>query len=179
MMQPAHLDSFLRLLVSHMGAVIDQGEKLVEAQSSQSRMDMLLHAIEQVDCNAAHEKSLTLQRDNERLFVEQMKQLREWADMLGRFDLHMERNIDEFLAATLFMERFSYDCSGGDLASQINMDVVLNSIFELLGRLEERYGLMEVMMEDERRIVNGPSVAGLVRKENEAKIIPLFPQYSR
>ncbi len=175
MFQPAHLDSFLRLLVSHMGTVIAQGEMLIEGQSSQNRMKLLLYAIEQVDCNAAHEKNIKLQRDNEALFVQQMKLMREWVDQLGVFDPFVERSIDEFLASTLFMEKFVYDHRNDDLANQLNIDAVLVAIFELLGRLEEQYDMMEIMYDDEeRQVVNGVSFNEPKSKNYSAKIIPLF-----
>ena len=175
MVQPAHLDSFLRLLVYHLGSVIAQGEMLIDAQSSQGRMDMLLHAIEQADCNAAHEKSIKLHHENEHLFIEQVMQLRDWVDMLGRIDINIERSVDEFLATTLFMDQFSYDQKEGDLAIQINIDMILCAIFELLGRLEEQYDMMEVVLEDERAVVNGLSHTHAGSSDHQAKIIPLFP----
>ena len=175
MVQPAHLDSFLRLLVSHMGTVLSQGEMLIEGQSSQNRMDQLLYAIEQIDCNKAHERNIKLQRNNETLFVQQMRYMREWVDQLGRFDPVVERSIDEFLASTLFVENFDFDHHHEDLASQLNIEAVLVAIFELLGRLEEQYDMMEIMYDDEeRQVVNGVSFGDKNSKKQCAKIIPLF-----
>ncbi len=179
MVQPAHLDSFLRLLVSHMGTVLSQGEMLIEGQSRQNRMDQLLYAIEQTDCNAAHEKNIQLQRDNEALFVQQMRHMREWVDQLGSFDPNVERSIDEFLAATLFMENSVFDNCADDLANQLNIDAVMIAIFELLGRLEEQYDMMEIMYDDEeRQVVNGVTFTEQSSKKQCAKIIQLFPKRS-
>ncbi|MCF6198434.1 MAG: hypothetical protein L3J67_03385 [Hyphomicrobiaceae bacterium] len=175
MVQPAHLDSFLRLLVSHMGTVLSQGEMMIEGQSHQNRMDQLLYAIEQIDCNKAHEKSIKLQRNNEILFVQQMQLMREWVDQLGCFDPVVERSIDEFLASTLFMENLVFDHHHGDLANQLNIEAVLVAIFELLGRLEEQYDMMEIMYDDEeRQVVNGVSFRDQNLTKQSAKIIPLF-----
>ena len=173
MFQPAHLDSFLRLFVSHMGASITQGEMLMEAQSSENRMDMLLYAIEQVDCNKAHKKKLKLQHDNELLFVEQMRQMREWADILGQFDGQVERIVDDFLVATFFIDRFVL-AKGENLASQLNIDAMLCAIFELLGRLEEQYDMMEVMFDEEQKVVNGTGFSSAGVGKGSAEIIPLF-----
>ena len=173
MFQPAHLDSFLRLFVSHMGATITQGEMLMEAQSSEHRMDMLLYAIEQVDCNKAHEEKLERRHDNALLFVEQMRQMRLWADMLGQFDRQVERIIDDFLVATLFIDKF-VPRRDEELVNQLNIDAVLCAIFELLGRLEEQYDMMEVMFEEEQQIVNGVAFSSQSMEKKSAQIIPLY-----
>ncbi len=189
MYQPAHLDSFLRLLVSHLGSILSRGDTLRQAQSSQSRMDLLLDAIEGRGGELCYQDELDRNRESEILFLQQICEAREWVDLLGQLDPHVERYADEFLAATFSIEktrrhRQEERAESGleapfhsGLSADINIDAMMCSIFELLGRLEEQYGLMEEFLEEEQVVSAGPSDRKSAAVQS-ARIIPLFSSTS-
>lgn len=191
MYQPAHLDSFLRLLISHLGSVLTEGERLMERQSNDTRMDRLQYAIEHGDDRS---QQVTQQQDSEALFVLQMSQSREWVDRLGQLDPDVERETDEFLAATFSIEKLlhnrrtreidyqlenriastaSAQVLKTDLISEVDVEAMICAIFELLGRLEEQYDLMEELLEM-KQVVNGIPFGRKYTANKSAKIIPLF-----
>lgn len=193
MYQPAHLDSFLRLLISHLGSVLTQGEGVKESQSTQTRMDLLQNAIEQGDSGHAFQKQIDQIHDSEGLFVLQMSQSREWVDRLGQLDRDVERDTDEFLAATFSIESLMQDYGtletglngqGGDSVSRsdfganIDIDGMMCAIFELLGRLEDRYDLMEELLEV-RQVANGVPFGPINSGNQSAKIIPMFSKVKK
>ncbi len=191
MYQPAQLDSFIRLLICHLGNVLTQGEQLIDNQSNQARMELLQIAIEQgaeITSQAEH------QQDCEMLFALQMIQSREWVDRLGQLDPQVERDTDEFLAATFpieklvrdreacdqnynlqnIMTRSQNDCALHDeLTNYVNVEAMMCAIFELLGRLEEQYDLIEELFE-QKHVVNGVPFGAKYSNNQSAKIIPLF-----
>ncbi len=192
MYQPAHLDSFLRLLISHLGSVLSEGERLLEWQSAGRRVELLLEFLETGQFSS--QKTAEELHDSEALFVLQMSQSREWVDRLGQLDPEVERDADEFLAATFSIERLLLNrrersdnyvaenlmiVSGNDnivqngVVDQVDIDAMLCAIFELLGRLEERYDLMEELLES-KQVVNGVPFGQKFTNSKSAKIIPLF-----
>lgn len=192
MFQPLHLDGFLRLLVSHLGTVIDEGERLLDYYSDKARMASLLAAIDDNDTSMMS-RILEQRRDHEALFVLQVSQAREWVDRLGQLDSTLERNADEFLAATFPVERLldvrrltSDDYSfenmmtdpGGrqvlhdSLREAINVDAIRCAVYELLGRIEDQYDLAEEYSEIRKTRDDIPFAENA---QNEgAVIIPLF-----
>ncbi|MCP4934065.1 MAG: hypothetical protein GY927_07615 [bacterium] len=194
MYQPAQLDSFIRLLICHFGSVLTQGEQLLENQPDQLRLDLLLYAIEQGADQSTIRDKIEQRRDSEMLFALQMNQSREWIDRLGQLDPHVERDTDEFLAATFPIEKLVRDfeeprsdalCENngtssqkacllhGGLANPIDVEAMMCAIFELLGRLEDQYELMEELL-DEKQVVNGGAFGQKYGNNHSAKIIPLF-----
>ncbi len=194
MYQPAQLDSFIRLLICHLGNVLTQGEQLIDNQSDEMRLDLLQYEIEQGADQSTLLEKVEHRRDREILFALQMSQSREWVDRLGQFDPHVERDTDEFLAATFPIEKLVRDLekakSGfsivnnttgaqnwgafdNSLANLIDVDAMMCAIFELLGRLEDQYDLMEELL-DLKQVVNGNSFATKFSHNHSAKIISLF-----
>jgi hypothetical protein len=194
MYQPDHLDSFLRLLISHLGTVLTQGEQLAEWQSNEMRLDMLQYAIEQGQGTVTHQKTIEELRDCEALFVLQMSQSREWVDRLGQLDPQVERDTDEFLAATFSIEKLLQDhCTRkkdyrlenrltrpgnnrvlrDEFSGDVDVEMMMGAIFELLGRLEEQYDLMDELL-DVRQVVNGVPFGRKYTNNGSARIIPLF-----
>ena len=194
MYQPDHLDSFLRLLISHLGSVLTQAEQAQEWQSPQVRMDMLQEAIEQGEEAGTYQSEISQQRDREALLVLQMSQSREWVDRLGQLDPEVERITDEFLAATFSIEKKLHDRQTrktgyqlennlavqgndnvlrGELDAHIDIDAMICAIFELLGRLEEHYDLMEELLHT-KLVVNGSPFGRMHPANQSAKVIPLF-----
>ncbi len=194
MYQPAQLDSFIRLLICHLGNVLTQGEQLTDHQSDEMRLDLLQYAIEQGADQSAILAKIKHQHDSEMLFALQMSQSREWVDRLGQLDPHVERDTDEFLAATFPIEKLARDLEQakddyrlenimtrsqtqsamqGDLANHIDVEAMMCAIFELLGRLEEQYDLMEELL-DLKQVVNGIPFGPKYSNNHSAKIIPLF-----
>ena len=194
MYQPAQLDSFIRLLICHLGNVLTQGEQLIDNQSHEMRLDLLQYAIEQGADNSRQIDKTEQQRDAEMLFALQMSQSREWVDRLGQLDPDVERDTDEFLAATFAMEQLVRDHNNRknsyhlenimtksqtesvmreDLANLVDVDAMMCAIFELLGRLEDQYDLMEEL-HDLKQVVNGVPFGPKYTKNHRAKVIPLF-----
>ena len=194
MYQPAQLDSFIRLLICHLGNVLTQGEQLIDNQSDEMRLDLLQYAIEQGADQSTIQNKIERRRDSEMLFALQMSQSREWVDRLGQLDPHVERETDEFLAATFPIEKLVRDLTSakgddrlenimtrsqnesalrGDLANLIDVDAMMCAIFELLGRLEDQYDLMEELL-DLQQVVNGIPFGPKYSHNHSAKIIPLF-----
>ena len=101
MYQPAQLDSFIRLLICHLGNVLTQGEQIIDNQSDEMRFDLLQLAIEQGTDYSSKIDKFNHQHDSEMLFALQMRQSREWVDRLGQLDPNVERVTDEFLAVHL------------------------------------------------------------------------------
>ena len=194
MYQPAHLDSFLRLLITHIGSVITQGEQLLEETNSNRRMDLLQYFVEEGTQNADHLTPSTIQAGSETLFLMQLSQAREWVDRLGQLDPDIERVADEFLAATYSINSIlpkvdqldNIARAGGQMAGPgndngqevnfvalIDVELMLCEIFEFLGRLEEQYDLMEELLEV-KQVANGIPFDGHSISDHSAKIIPLF-----
>ena len=190
MYQPAQLDSFLRLLIAHMGTVLLAGERLKEFRSTQAQMDMLLSAIEegQRECNRHDE--LGFYSDSEALFVLQLSQSREWVDRLGQLDPGVERITDEFLANTFSIERMlnnqgvrkkDYRLENGmiepgnddilrhKLETHIDIDAMSKAIYELLGQLEEQYDMLEEL--EVKQVVNGVPFGLNPLRHQGAKVI--------
>ena len=194
MYQPAHVDSFIRLLICHLGNVLSQGEQLLENRSSVIRMDLLQYAIEQGEDQTTLQQAIDQQHDSETLFALQLSQSREWVDRLGQLDPVVERDTDEFLAATFSIEKLLRDRQAskdgyslenimtrsqsnctlrGDLFDHIDIEAMMLAIFELLGRLEDQYDLMEELL-DLQQVVNGVPFGLKYPGSQSAKIIPLF-----
>ena len=194
MYQPAHVDSFIRLLICHLGNVLSQGEQLLESRSGVMRMDLLQYAIEQGEDQTSLQQTIDQRQDSETLFALQLSQSREWVDRLGQLDPMVERDTDEFLAATFSIEkllrdrqanksdyslenimtRSQRDCAlRGDLFDYIDIEAMMLAIFELLGRLEDQYNLMEELL-DLQQEVNGVPFGRINPHSQSAKIIPLF-----
>jgi hypothetical protein len=194
MYQPAHLDSFLRLLISHLSTVVDQGEQIGRLPVSDLPMQALCKALEMEPQDSPAMDQLALRRDFEALFVLQMSQAREWVDRLGQLDPFVERETDEFLAATFAIEKLLDERASrdrdyrlenrmaqpgndnvlrADLLANVDVEAMMLAIFELLARLEEQYDLMEELLE-EKRVVNGSPFAAPAKSAPGARIIPLF-----
>jgi hypothetical protein len=188
-----NLGGFLRLLVSHISIVIDEGERLLDFYSSTERHDLLLQAIESGEPGLVEEQ-LSLCRDYEALFVLQMSHAREWVDRLGRLDQAIERHADEFLAATFGIERLlagrAQQKSGYNIENRlvatgssgvlrdrlrdaIDVEGMLLALFELLARLEEHYDLVEELLAERPLPVPAP-FAARADAASKAEIVPLF-----
>ncbi len=199
MYQPAQLDSFIRLLICHLGNVLTQGEQLTDHQSDEMRLDLLQIAIEQGADHSTIQAKIQHRHDSEMMFALQMNQSREWVDRLGQLDPHVERDTDEFLAATLPIEKLaraleptkdpnrpenimvrsqSQGALQDDLANHIDVEAMMCAIFELLGRLEEQYDLMEELL-DVKQVVNGIPFGPKYAQTHSAKIISLFGTKSK
>ncbi len=193
MYQPAHLDSFLRLLVTHLETMLTQGEQIIEKQALKGDLALLQEVLEPQEGFADAQTAEQELRDKEALFVLQVRQSREWVDRLGQFDPVVERDVDEYLAATyqinrvlLEFDRPKADCGQKSplatlehrqrlpegLQGQVNISSLLNATYELLGRLEEHYGLLEDLLEVPQA-VNEPALEASHRHDSTAKIIPL------
>ena len=193
MYQPAHLDSFIRLLVTHLGSVLTQAEHVKEWQSPQVRMDLLQEAIEHGEDVGTYQTEISQQRDQEALFALQMSQSREWVDRLGQLDPGIERITDEFLAATFaieqrltnrqtrktdyqlennLVEQGNDNVLSGELQAHLDIDSMTVAIYEFLGRLEEHYDLVEELLYS-KMVVNGVPFGSRPANQS-ADIIPLF-----
>jgi len=194
MYQPAQLDSFIRLLICHLGNVLTQAEQLIDSRSDIMRMDILQRAIELGQDPEGLAETINQQYENETLFALQLSQAREWVDRLGQLDPHVERETDEFLAATFSVEKLVRNRQSrnhsdllenimtpaqgnstlrGELHDYIDIDAMMCAIFELLGRLEEQYDLLEELIE-QQQTVNGVPFGQRYQGNQSAKIIPLF-----
>jgi len=199
MYQPAHLDSFLRLLISHLGSVLGQGEQTRQWQTREMRMELLQDAIELGENSTVYQDKISRQQDCEALFVLQMSQSREWVDRLGQLDPQVERNTDEFLAATFSIEKLLHNRSTRETdyqlenrmigqgtneilrdqsSSNVDIDLMTDAIFELLGRLEDHYELMEELL-DVKQVVNGIPFGEKYAGSQKATVIPLFPRINK
>ena len=194
MYQPAQLDSFIRLLVCHLGEVVTQADQLIESHSDIGRMDFLQIAIEVDNNHTTLKEAILQQHANEELFALQLSQAREWVDRLGQLDPLVERDTDEFLAATFPIEKLLRDRAArkstynlenimtpsqkktglrGELSDHIDVEVMMCAIFEFLGRLEDQYDLVEELFE-QKQIVNGVPFGRIHQGNRSAKIIPIF-----
>ena len=196
MYQPVHLDSFLRMLIVHLSKVVDEGERLIQFRSKEFRMDILYELNAVGEASVALQEKLKLLREHEILFAQQLCHAREWVDRLGQLDLNVERFADEFLATTFAIEllqknrpnqnhdyRLDNQMIGGDrdsilitdLNALVDVDNMLCAIFELLGRLEDQYELLDEFL-DQELVVNGTAFSEPEKTEENDKVVPIFPK---
>lgn len=179
MYRSAPLDSFLRLLVVHLTSVLEKGEQALKWQTEDLRMQMLQLAIDHGENSEIYQTHLDRRRSTEELFVLQTRQACEWVGRLGLLAPDVERQTDEFLVATCAIGN-QHDSSDEDRASKseflidIEIEAIICAIYELLGRLEDRYSLAGDLM-DEKQVVNGSSFGQRHSSGEEPNIIQLFP----